>query len=170
MLTAVLILAGIVLLAIGVVTGSTVLTAVALGLGVVAVVVLLLPLGPRTRGEPAQPVAAKPDEAAKRERAAKPGKGAAKPKAAKPVAEKRERAAKPGKAAAKPVAAKPPAAKPDEAVPEATVVLVVAGRHRFHRPGCELVEGKATEQLSPEEAQEEGFTACSRCVETRASI
>jgi hypothetical protein len=43
-------------------------------------------------------------------------------------------------------------------------VYVVAGRLRYHRDGCSLLEGRATDALVPEEAREEGFSPCSRCL------
>ncbi|MCW2856595.1 MAG: hypothetical protein JWR52_2210 [Marmoricola sp.] len=57
-----------------------------------------------------------------------------------------------------------------EAVPEpepaaaADLVLVIPGRRRFHKPGCELLAGHDVEKLTEEEAREEEFTACTRCV------
>lgn len=42
-------------------------------------------------------------------------------------------------------------------------VLVVPGRHRFHRPGCALLSGRETHELTEDEALEEGFTACTKC-------
>ncbi len=45
----------------------------------------------------------------------------------------------------------------------AGTVLVVAGRHRYHRAGCSMLEGREPETLDLDEAREEGFTPCSRC-------
>lgn len=53
-----------------------------------------------------------------------------------------------------------------EQAPGATrndVVHVVPGRRRFHRAGCSLLQGKDTEQITEDDARDEGFTACSRC-------
>ena len=44
------------------------------------------------------------------------------------------------------------------------LVLVVPGRRRSHRPGCALLGDHQVEQLTEEEAQEEEFSACTRCV------
>ncbi len=47
--------------------------------------------------------------------------------------------------------------------PDDDVVLVVPGRRRFHRPGCGLLIGRLTEELTLNEAREEGFSACTTC-------
>ena len=47
------------------------------------------------------------------------------------------------------------------------LVLVVPGRHRYHREGCPLLSGRETQRLARDEAEEEGFTACTRCSATR---
>lgn len=44
------------------------------------------------------------------------------------------------------------------------LVLVIPGRRRFHQPGCELLTGHDAEKLTEEEAREEEFTPCTRCV------
>ncbi len=43
------------------------------------------------------------------------------------------------------------------------VVLVVPGRQLFHRPGCVRLIGRLTEELTLDEAFEEGFSACTAC-------
>lgn len=55
-----------------------------------------------------------------------------------------------------------PAARPI-AVDEPSTVLVVPGRHRYHRAGCSMLEGREPETLDLDEAREEGFTPCSLC-------
>lgn len=61
----------------------------------------------------------------------------------------------------------PTAPAPPESIPsDPTVVLVVPGRKRFHAEDCELLSELETEELTMEEAREEGFTPCTRC--TRA--
>lgn len=52
----------------------------------------------------------------------------------------------------------------DTEVPEADadLVLIIPGRKRYHRPGCEFADG-AGEELTLGEAQQEGFTACTAC-------
>lgn len=50
------------------------------------------------------------------------------------------------------------------------VVRVIPGRKRFHQPGCALLAGRTSEELTREEAGEEGFTPCSLCcVNTRST-
>lgn len=68
------------------------------------------------------------------------------------------------------------AATPEPAVEESApetagpaTVLVVPGRHRYHRVGCSMLEGRAPETLARDEATEEGFTPCSRCLGDRAA-
>ncbi|RCG32969.1 hypothetical protein DQ384_00495 [Sphaerisporangium album] len=43
------------------------------------------------------------------------------------------------------------------------IVLVVPGRKRFHLSGCRQLAGRETEELTYEEAREEGFSACTTC-------
>ena len=50
------------------------------------------------------------------------------------------------------------------APPDSDVVLVVPGRRRFHVPGCIRLTGRLTEELTVNEAVEEGFTACATCL------
>ncbi|GAB1817442.1 hypothetical protein [Herbidospora sp. RD11066] len=45
-----------------------------------------------------------------------------------------------------------------------SLVLVIPGRKRFHRSGCRQLAGRETEELTVEEAREEGFTPCTTCV------
>ncbi|MCD2194575.1 hypothetical protein LQ327_14475 [Actinomycetospora endophytica] len=61
------------------------------------------------------------------------------------------------------VAEEPVAEEPAVEEPVLTSVLVVPGRHRYHRAGCSMLDGREPETLDLEEAQEEGFTPCSRC-------
>jgi hypothetical protein len=56
-------------------------------------------------------------------------------------------------------------------VPEAVaneVVFVIPGRRRFHLAGCSLLEGRQYEEITADDALDEGFTPCSRCVDTAA--
>jgi hypothetical protein len=46
-------------------------------------------------------------------------------------------------------------------------VRVIPGRRRFHVADCRLTAGKTTEEISLEEAQEEGFSACTTCIPRR---
>lgn len=43
------------------------------------------------------------------------------------------------------------------------VVCVVPGRKRFHEPDCSSLAGRQSDELTREEAEEEGFTPCSLC-------
>lgn len=43
------------------------------------------------------------------------------------------------------------------------VVYVSPGRKRFHRHDCRLLSGVAREEVTPVEADEEGFTPCTLC-------
>ncbi|WP_062432083.1 hypothetical protein [Herbidospora daliensis] len=45
-----------------------------------------------------------------------------------------------------------------------SIVLVIPGRKRFHRTGCRQLVGRDTEELTVEEAREEGFSPCTTCV------
>lgn len=47
--------------------------------------------------------------------------------------------------------------------PGPDTVRVIPGRKRFHQPGCSLLTGHESEELTREEAEEEGFTPCSVC-------
>jgi len=64
--------------------------------------------------------------------------------------------------APEPEAAVAPEPEPEPVATDETV-LVVAGRHRFHRAGCALLADHAVEELTEAEAREEGFSACTRC-------
>lgn len=44
------------------------------------------------------------------------------------------------------------------------IVLVIPGRKRYHRPGCRQLIGRDQEELTYEEAREEGFTPCTTCL------
>ena len=48
--------------------------------------------------------------------------------------------------------------------PAAEIVLIVRGRRRYHQSGCDLLAAHDAEELTEDEAREEGFTACTRCV------
>lgn len=50
------------------------------------------------------------------------------------------------------------------------IVCVVPGRKRFHEPGCSALAGRQSEELTREEAEEEGFTPCSLCCGSRRTI
>ncbi|GAA3418925.1 hypothetical protein [Streptosporangium vulgare] len=47
--------------------------------------------------------------------------------------------------------------------PEA-IVLVIPGRKRYHVAGCRQLAGREHEELTYEEAREEGFTPCTTCL------
>lgn len=44
-----------------------------------------------------------------------------------------------------------------------SIVLVIPGRRRFHLRGCRQLLGRQHEELTYEEAREEGFTPCTTC-------
>ncbi|MFI6531327.1 hypothetical protein ACIBHY_02690 [Nonomuraea sp. NPDC050547] len=44
------------------------------------------------------------------------------------------------------------------------LVLVIPGRKRYHVPGCRQLIGRDHEELTFEEAREEGFTPCTSCL------
>ncbi|GII67077.1 hypothetical protein Skr01_71620 [Sphaerisporangium krabiense] len=44
------------------------------------------------------------------------------------------------------------------------IVFVVPGRKRFHQAGCRQLSGRQTEELTYEEAREEGFSPCTTCL------
>jgi len=48
--------------------------------------------------------------------------------------------------------------------PEGDIVLVVPGRRRFHVSGCTHLTGRLTEELTVNEAVEEGFSPCTSCL------
>jgi hypothetical protein len=49
-------------------------------------------------------------------------------------------------------------------LPPDTIVLVIRGRRRFHLAGCRQLVDREVEELTHEEAREEGFTACTTCL------
>lgn len=55
-------------------------------------------------------------------------------------------------------------ARPLEQLTDDSLVLVVAGRKRFHLDGCRLLDQRALEELTLAEAQDESFTPCSVCI------
>lgn len=112
---------------------------VALGVAAVAVVLVLLPTG---GGMVVEALVAEPAE---------------EPEPEPPVVELAETTA------TDPLPAPPPV-EPVETPSTDDLVLVIPGRRRFHRPGCELLADHEVEKLTEEEAREEEFTACTRCV------
>ncbi|WP_433255628.1 hypothetical protein ACQPYK_15170 [Streptosporangium sp. CA-135522] len=56
-----------------------------------------------------------------------------------------------------------PAARQGLLGPEA-IVLVIPGRKRYHVAGCRQLVGRDHEELTHEEAREEGFTPCTTCL------
>jgi hypothetical protein len=52
----------------------------------------------------------------------------------------------------------------DEIVPAESLVLVIPGRKRYHRPGCSSVDGFVTEEVTVAEATTEGFSPCTKCL------
>ncbi|MGI5159569.1 hypothetical protein [Microbispora sp. CA-102843] len=65
---------------------------------------------------------------------------------------------------------RPPAGSGRGLAPDA-IVLVIPGRKRFHLATCRQLAGRETEELTHEEAREEGFTPCTTCLpETSARM
>ncbi|MEV1206625.1 hypothetical protein, partial [Microbispora rosea] len=58
---------------------------------------------------------------------------------------------------------RPPAGSGRGLAPDA-IVLVIPGRKRFHLATCRQLAGRETEELTHEEAREEGFTPCTTCL------
>ncbi|MGE5287870.1 MAG: hypothetical protein ACM3ML_11825 [Micromonosporaceae bacterium] len=56
------------------------------------------------------------------------------------------------------------------ATPESALVFVIPGRRRFHVQGCDRLVGRLTEELTLNEALEEGFSACTACVPVSAPM
>ncbi|GAA3163611.1 hypothetical protein GCM10010466_63210 [Planomonospora alba] len=68
-------------------------------------------------------------------------------------------------AAARPRPAAAAATATRQGVPDAgAIVLVIPGRRRYHLPGCRQLAGRDHEELTQEEAREEGFTPCTTCL------
>ncbi|GAA5117879.1 hypothetical protein GCM10025762_33740 [Haloechinothrix salitolerans] len=53
---------------------------------------------------------------------------------------------------------------PSRAREQPSFVRVVSGRRRYHVADCSLLEGLPDNVISLDEAQEEGFTACTACL------
>ena len=62
-----------------------------------------------------------------------------------------------------PMAGPVPAARQGPLDAEA-IVLVIPGRKRYHVAGCRQLVGREHEELTHEEAREEGFTPCTTCL------
>ncbi|MGW5684432.1 hypothetical protein [Nonomuraea sp. NPDC003754] len=58
---------------------------------------------------------------------------------------------------------RPAAGAPRGISPDA-IVLVIPGRKRYHVAGCRQLAGREYEELTFEEAREEGFTPCTTCL------
>ncbi|MQA83511.1 MAG: hypothetical protein GEV03_02480 [Streptosporangiales bacterium] len=63
---------------------------------------------------------------------------------------------------------KTPASTPD--VPGDAIVVVVPGRRRYHLSNCRQLAGRTREELTYQEAREEGFTACTACMPDTALV
>ncbi|GII02441.1 hypothetical protein [Planobispora takensis] len=65
----------------------------------------------------------------------------------------------------RPVPAAGPASATRQGVLDAdAIVLVIPGRRRYHVAGCRQLAGREHEELTHEEAREEGFTPCTTCL------
>lgn len=170
MLTFILILVAAGLLAAGVATGTVVLSAAALGPALAALALMLVPWA-RLRARIRQPEVA--DVSAR----APAGDGARSEEPRERLTGDSEETptggTEPGAAQAsgrfdtseRTATATVPAPAPAD---QAALVFVVPGRHRYHREGCPLLTGRETQRLARDEAEDEGFTACTRCAEARS--
>jgi hypothetical protein len=50
------------------------------------------------------------------------------------------------------------------------LVQVVPGRRRFHLADCALVADRESEEITANEALEEGLSACSSCIPDRSAL
>jgi hypothetical protein len=66
-------------------------------------------------------------------------------------------------AAAAPVAAPAPAPSPAPSPAEDGSIYAVSGGRTFHRPGCELLAGKASQRVEPSQVAARGLSPCSVC-------
>ncbi|WP_143590193.1 hypothetical protein [Thermoactinospora rubra] len=58
----------------------------------------------------------------------------------------------------------PPRRPPAGGIAPDAIVLVIPGRKRYHVAGCRQLIGRDHEELTYEEAREEGFTPCTACL------
>ncbi|GLW97314.1 hypothetical protein [Microtetraspora sp. NBRC 16547] len=65
---------------------------------------------------------------------------------------------------ARPLSRPPASASAGRELGPDAIVLVVPGRKRFHLADCRQLHGREVEELTHEEAREEGFTPCTSCV------
>jgi hypothetical protein len=130
--------------------------------------------------ETAEPAAAKATEPVKSEAAepvatttAEPAAAATAEPAAAATAEptKGETAEPAAATATEPAEVSGPAAGATVADgPGDLLVRVIPGRRRFHVDDCRLLSGHSAEQISLDEARDEGFTACTTCIPKRESL
>lgn len=176
MITGLLVVAGAALVVLSVVTGNVLLAYVAVSLAVLAGVALFLPRWLAASGSVRGTTRKNGRRPAREERRLGRFRTTRKARArdvgtsdAAPVGETasttpsvtvetatRAEAATPVKAAS----------ATDGTVPARTpsMVVVVPGRHRYHVEGCDLVKEHRHDSLSLDEALEEEFTPCTRCV------
>ncbi|GGL20337.1 hypothetical protein [Planomonospora parontospora] len=64
----------------------------------------------------------------------------------------------------RPAPAAGPASARQGALDAEAIVLVIPGRRRYHVAGCRQLAGREHEELTHEEAREEGFTPCTTCL------
>jgi hypothetical protein len=53
---------------------------------------------------------------------------------------------------------------PSPSVPSESTVFIIPGRKRYHLASCRQLAGRDKEELTFEEAREEGFTPCTACI------
>ncbi|NYD38800.1 hypothetical protein [Actinomycetospora corticicola] len=84
-------------------------------------------------------------------------------KAATPAVAKAPEKKAPEKATSPAVTTAPETSAAAPELAGTTVVHVVPGRMRYHVQGCQVIDGQQVEDLTVDDARDEGFTACSRC-------
>jgi hypothetical protein len=122
--------------------------------------------------ETAEPAAAKATEPVKSEAAEPVATTTAEPAAAATAEPTKGETAEPAAATAtEPAEVSGPAAGATVADgPGDLLVRVIPGRRRFHVDDCRLLSGHSAEQISLDEARDEGFTACTTCIPKRESL
>jgi hypothetical protein len=180
LVSAALVVVAIVLLLLGMITGTLTLVYFAIGVSVVSMILLALgiflqrELWTRRRNRTAdadepeaelEPVGAA-SAARPATKAAAPGSSAARSRDAGNAGP----ASRVGSAIAavrRSRAGDSAGADPDE-MPAEDFVHVVPGRRRYHRKSCRSLVGRVSEELTIDEAREEGFSACTGCFPVEA--
>jgi methylphosphotriester-DNA--protein-cysteine methyltransferase len=192
-LSGVLVVVAIAMLIAGIVAGNAGTEVVGLdglnliyvSIGVSIVSALFLAIGVFLRrkdlfGSPAANATGPAVRTAKRGKAAKAGKGGPADTAATPATTRAGATTTvtpggTGGTSVYPTGSHPSGSEPDTAelaamvppvgdVPATAVVYVVPGRRRYHIESCRQLAGRSKEELTFEEAREEGFSPCTACL------